>query len=150
MQRGLSICSCMHSLKGEEDFSSFSPALTQRRGGLLLFLACTRSRVRRTSSLASRRTRALRAFYITGAFDRRKTMRSLKLLTIAADRRKTMGTLKLLTIAANRRKTMGTLKPLTIAADRRKTMGTLKLLLESMQYNFTVALDHVQVTRSFF
>ena len=50
MQRGLSICSCMHSLKGEEDFSSFSPALAQRRGGLLLFLACTRSKARRSSS----------------------------------------------------------------------------------------------------
>jgi len=80
------------SLKGEEDFFSFSPALAQRRGGLLLFLACTRLKVRRTSSLASGRTRALRALNITGASDRRKMMRSLKLLTIAADRRKTMGT----------------------------------------------------------
>ena len=76
-------------------FNLFLPALAQRRGRLLLFLACTRSRARRTSSLSSRRTRALRAFYITGASDRRKTMMSLKLLTIAADPRKMIGTLKL-------------------------------------------------------
>ena len=54
--------SCLHSLKGEEDL--FLPALTQRQGGLLL---------------ASRRTRALRSLVITGASDRRKTMKTLKL-----------------------------------------------------------------------
>ena len=67
-----------------EDFFSFSPSLAHRRGGLLLFLACTRSRARRSFSLP-------------GASDRRKTMRTLKLLTGAANHRKTMGTLKLLT-----------------------------------------------------
>ena len=60
-----------------------------------------------------------------------------------------MGTLKLLTDATDCRKTMGTLKPLTDAADRRKTMGTSKLLTESMQYDFTVALDHIRVIRPF-
>ena len=116
------------SAYAKRSFNLFLPALAQRRGRLLLFLAYTRSRARRTSSFASKCTRALRAFYTTGASDRRKTMRSLKLSTIATDRRKTTGTLKLLTIATDRRKTMGTLKLLTIAADRRKTMGTLKLL----------------------
>ena len=141
MQRGLSICSCLHSLKGEEDFLActrlrarrtssvlactrsrvtrtfspalargrgglplFFPALAQGRGGLLLFLPtlaqgrgglsrlhslegeehflCSRLhslKARRTSSVASGRTRALRSLIITGASDRRKTMRSFKL-----------------------------------------------------------------------
>jgi len=42
--------SCLHSLKGEEDFISFSPALAQSRGGL--YLACTRSKSRRTFPLS--------------------------------------------------------------------------------------------------
>ena len=93
------------SAGAERSFNLFSPALAQRRGGLYLFLA-------------SKRARALRSLIIVGASDRRKTMRSLKLLTDAAD--------------------------------RRKTMGTLKLLIESMQYDFTVALDHTRVVRPFF
>ena len=105
-RRGGLFCSRLHSLKGEEGF--FCSRLHSLKGEEGFF--CSRSKARRTSSAASRRMRALRSLIITGASDRRKTMRSFKLSTIAAGRRKTMGTLKLSTDSANRRKTMGTLK----------------------------------------
>ena len=107
MQWGLLILP--QSAYAKRSFNLFLPSLAQRRGGLLLFLACTRSRARRTS-FASKCTRALRDFYTTGASDCQKTMRSLKLLTIATDRRKTTGTSKLLTIATDRRKNDGNFK----------------------------------------
>ena len=40
-------------------------------------------------------------------------------------------------------------KTFNCAADSQKTMGTLKLLTESMQYDFTVALDLLRVIRPF-
>ena len=123
--------SCLHSLKVEEDFFlpqlaqgvhllppgctedffSFSPSLAHRRGGLLLFLACTRSRVRRSFSLS--RLHSLEGEEVSFSFwclRSSKNDEDFKTLTTAADRRKTMGTLKLLTGAANRRKMMGSFK----------------------------------------
>ena len=50
MHWGLSILS--QSAYAKRSFNLLFPALAQRRGGLLLFLACTRSRARRTSFLS--------------------------------------------------------------------------------------------------
>ena len=69
--RRTSSLSCLHSLKGEEDFFSCLKMHESAEG-----------------------------FCTTGTFDHRKTMRSLNLLTTATDRRKTTGTSKLLTIEA--------------------------------------------------
>jgi len=128
------------SAYAKRSFNLFLPSLAQRRGGLLLFLACTRSRTRRTSSFAKKCTRALRAFYTTGTSDRRKTMRSLKVLTTATDRRKTTGTSKPLTIATDRRKTTGTSKLLTLrhaiqlyCCPRSRTSGKVFFLKLSKQ-----------------
>ena len=174
MHWGLLICSCLHSLKveedfflawthsevkrtlsglnslkGEKDFFSFSPSLAHRRGGLLLFLACTRSRARRNFSCLKTHE-SVEVFTYNWCLRSPKDDEDFKTLTGAANRRKTMGTLKLFTDAANRRKTMGTLKLFTNAANRRKTMGTLNFYFESMQHNSELALNHVRVIRSFF
>jgi len=93
-------------------------------------LAFTRSKARRTFSLSRLHSlkgeedffsclkmhESAEGFCTTGTSNRRKMMRSLKLLTTATDRRETTGTSKSLTIATDRRKTMGTLKLLTIEA----------------------------------
>ena len=197
MQRGLSICSCLHSLKGEEEFfysrllslngeevffcsclhslkgekDFFLPALAQSRGGL--FLACTRSKSRRTFSclhlLKVEEDFLLPAlaqveedfFSFSPALARGRgglflfclrTHESVEVFNYHWCLRspKDDEDFKTLTTAADRRKTMGTLKLLTGAANRRKTMGTLKLLTESMRYNFELALNHARVIRSFF
>ena len=89
MQRGLSICSCLHSLKGEEDF--FSRLETHESVDGFLHYWC---------------------------------LRSLKDDEV--------------------------FKTFNYCRRSPKNDGDFKTLLESMQYNFTVALDHVQVIRSFF
>ena len=135
--------SCLHSLKVKEDFIwclnlprvyisspldalrnffSFSPSLAHRRGGLLLFLACTRSRARRSFTLSRLKTHeSVEVFNHHWCLRSPKDDEDFKTLTTAADRRKAMGTLKLLTGAANRRKTMGTLNfsPMLPIAEKR-------------------------------
>jgi len=69
--------SCLHSLKVEEDFFSFSPALAQRRGGLFSFSpALAQRRGGLFLFLPQDARERLRSLIITGASDRRKTMRT--------------------------------------------------------------------------
>ena len=130
VQRGLSICSRLHSLKGEEDFfysrlhslkgeedlflptlaqsrgELFLPALAQSRGGLSL--ACTRSKSRRTFSLT-------RLHSLKGEEDFSlscpKTHESVEVFSHHWCLRspKDDEDFKTLTTVADRRKTMGTL-----------------------------------------
>ena len=121
-----------------EDLFSFSPALARGRGGLLLFLACTRSRARRSFTLSRLHSlegkevfffSCLKTHESVEVFNHRWCLRlpkddeDFKTLTNAADRRKAMGTLKLLTSATNRRKTMGTLKLLLMPPIAEKRWG---------------------------
>jgi len=89
--------SCLNSLNGEKDFLwclnlprvyISSPLDALRTFSLSRLHSLDDEEV--FIFLASRRTRALRSLILTGASDRRKTMRTLKLC-----RRKAMGTLKL-------------------------------------------------------
>ena len=130
------------SAYAKRSFNLFLPSLAQRRGGLLLFLACTRSRERRTSSFSRLHSLkgeedfffCLKMHESAEGFLHYWYLRSLKddevskTFNYCHRSPKNDEDFKTFNYCHRSPKNDGDLKTFTTATDRRKTTGTLKLL----------------------